>query len=74
MERIVLEVKNDTAKKWQYVAPKTKQRIYEEVDRFLSAILEKQPDDLWPFLEKLRVEANKKGFNDTILDEILNEG
>ncbi|WP_262246023.1 hypothetical protein [Parapedobacter soli] len=74
MERIVLEVRENTAKKWQHVAPKAKQRIYEEVDRFLNVILEKQPDDLWPFLEKLRADADRKGFNDAILDEIVNDG
>lgn len=73
MERIVLEVGDATAKKWQYVEPKTKQRIYKTMDRILNSLLDRQAVDLWQFLEKVRAEAEKKGFNDDILDEILNE-
>jgi hypothetical protein len=73
MEKIVLEVDNDTARKWQYIEPEAKQRITEEMGRFLKTLLTKRKDDLWPFLEKLREEAEKKGFNDTILNDIINE-
>jgi hypothetical protein len=73
MEKIVLEVDNDTARKWQYIEPEAKQRITEEMRRFLKTLLTKRKDDLWPFLEKLREEAEKKGFNDTILNDIINE-
>jgi hypothetical protein len=36
-------------------------------------MMDKPSDDFWPFLERLRAEAEKKGFNDQILDNILNE-
>ncbi len=72
-ERIILEVENDTAKKWKYTDIKVKQRIYKEMDQLLKVILNKQEDDLWPFLEKLRKDAEQKGFNDKILKDILDE-
>jgi hypothetical protein len=41
--------------------------------RFLKTLLTKRKDDLWPFLERLREETEKKGFNDKILNDIINE-
>lgn len=74
MERIEFEVNDDTAKKWRYTNPEIKQRIEKEVDQLLKIILEKEEDTLWPLLKKIRLEAEQKGFNDEILEQILNEG
>ncbi|GAB3698556.1 hypothetical protein GCM10027592_23720 [Spirosoma flavus] len=73
MDRIILEVANDTARKWRYSNPQIRQRISEKFDQLLNDLLDKQEDDLWPFLEKIRAEAEEKGFSDEILAQILNE-
>ncbi len=39
----------------------------------LKVILDQQEDNLLPFLEKIRLDAEKKGFNDKVLDQILND-
>lgn len=73
MVRIEFEVNDDTAKKWRYANPEIKQFIEKEVDGLLKLILEKELDTLWPLLKKIRLEAEQKGFNDSILEQILNE-
>lgn len=73
MEKIEIEVDNDTARKWRNTNTRAKQHISREIDRLLKTVLAKQEDTLWPFLEKLRSEAEQKGFNDELLEEILNE-
>lgn len=73
MDRIILEVNNDTARKWRYVNQQTKQQISQKFDWLLNSLLDKQEDDIWAFLEKLRTEADQKGFSDEILTQILNE-
>ena len=73
MDRIVIEVGDDLARKWRNTNPQTKQLISQELDQFLATIFDKKEDDIWPFLEKLRIEAETKGFDDHVLAEILNE-
>lgn len=73
MERIEFEVNDDTAKKWRYTNPEIKQRIEKEMDQLLQIILDKQEDTFWPFLEELRSKAEQNGFNDDILEQILND-
>ena len=73
MEKIMIEVDKDTAKKWEESDAVTKQRISDAFDKFLNILMEKEVEDFWPVLEKIREEAEKKGFSDEILDEILNE-
>ncbi|MGK7393298.1 MAG: hypothetical protein ACNS62_01955 [Candidatus Cyclobacteriaceae bacterium M3_2C_046] len=73
MERIVIEVSEKVAKKWRYSDPSRKQQIAEAFNKILLTLMDKPSEDFWPFLERLRAEAEKKGFNDQILDDILNE-
>ncbi|MEO6685863.1 MAG: hypothetical protein ABIN24_07855 [Dyadobacter sp.] len=35
-----------------------------EINGFLKIILEQKEDTLWPFLKKIGLEAEQKGFND----------
>ena len=37
------------------------------------SIKDKKKEDIWPFLEALRVKSEERGFNDDILEQILNE-
>lgn len=73
MEKIMIEVDKNTAKKWEESDSATKQRISDAFDKFLNVLLNKEEEDFWPFLEKIREEAEKKGFSDEILNQILNE-
>ncbi|MDO5665523.1 MAG: hypothetical protein Q4G63_09740 [Bacteroidia bacterium] len=73
MERIVLEVKPETARRWRMKSRKVKQAAIPNIDRLLNIWLDSQEEELWPFLERLRRDAEYKGFNDDILANILNE-
>ena len=73
MDRIVIEVEDSLARRWRNADPETKRKASHEVDQFLSMIFEKKDDEIWPFLEQLRAKAEQKGFNDEILEQILNE-
>jgi hypothetical protein len=73
MERIIIEVDDTIARKWRYASLKTKEQTAKRIDDFLRIVLDKPEQDIWPFLETLRIEAEKKGFNDSILNSILNE-
>jgi len=73
MERIVIEVSEKVAKKWRYSDPDKKQQIAEAFNKILLTMMDKPGEEFWPFLERLRTEAEKKGFNDQVLDDILNE-
>ena len=73
MDRIVIEVDDATARRWRNILPSTKERISKKLDGLLGAILEKEDDEIWPFLEKVRREAEAKGFNDDIMNQILSE-
>ncbi|WP_155297176.1 hypothetical protein [Spirosoma aerolatum] len=64
---------NNTARKWRHSNPQIRQRISEKFDLILNDLLDKQEDDLWPFLEKVRAEAEEKGFTDELLAQILDE-
>ena len=73
MDRIVIEVRDDLARRWRNTDPQAKQKIAQEVDQFLSSIFEEKKNEFWPFLEQVRLEAESKGFNDEVLKDILNE-
>jgi len=73
MDRIVIEVDDRLARKWRDAAPEVKQVVSQEIDQLLNTIFEKRDGDLWSFLEQLRLKAEQKGFNEEVLEQILNE-
>ena len=73
MERIVFEIDDNTARKWKYASAAAKRRISQKFDLLLQVMLDKQEDDFWQFLESARLGAVQKGFNDEILNDILND-
>jgi hypothetical protein len=73
MDRIVIEVEDNLAKRWRNAAPEIKQKVSQELDHFLSNIFKKEEGEIWAFLEQLRSKAEQKGFDDSILEQILNE-
>lgn len=73
MEKIQLEVDKLTAEKWNSSNRKTKKQISDAFEKVLDIFFENKEDDFWPFLEGIRKKAENKGFNDEILDKILDD-
>lgn len=73
MEKIVLEVSEQTARQWRNKPTMVRKRLAEQMNLILQSALDKEQDDLWPFLESIRSKAEKKRFNDEILATILEE-
>lgn len=73
MDRIVIEVEDGIARKWRNTDPQLRHEISQKLDQFLNVIFEKRGDDIWPFLENLRLKSEERGFNDDLLEQILNE-
>lgn len=72
MEKITIEVNADVAKKWLNTPVRLRKRLENQL---ISGIKNSDniKNDFWHFLENERKKADKKGFNDEILNEILNE-
>ena len=72
MEKITIEVNADIASKWLKTPVLLRKRLE---NQFIAGInnSEKFNDDFWNFLESERKKADQKGFNNEILNEIINE-
>lgn len=73
MERIIIEVDEITGKRWKYASMETRQKLSEKISQIMTVALNKDEDDFWPFLEKIRKNAETKGFSDEILNQVLSE-
>lgn len=73
MERIVIEVDEITGKRWKYASIETRQKLSEKISQIMTVALNKDEYDFWPFLEKIRKNAETKGFSDEILNQVLSE-
>lgn len=75
MERIVIEVEDATAKKWQNVSPKIKSELEKSFERQIDGLSEKMKETNFEDLLKIiREEAAKNGLTEEILQQLLNEG
>lgn len=74
MERIIIEVDDATAKEWQTVSPKIKQRLEKNIEKQM-AILSRgaKVDEFFALLDKISDEAVKNGLTEEILEKLLNE-
>ena len=74
MERIVIEMDDDTARKWRDVSPKIKNQMEksfkEQIQMFSQGIREARFEAL---LDKASDEAAKNGLTEEILQQLLNE-
>lgn len=74
MERIVIEVDEATAKKWQDVSPKIKSQLKKnfenQIEIFSQGIKEAHFEDL---LDKASDEAARNGITEEILQKILQD-
>jgi hypothetical protein len=73
MKRIIIDVDDATARMWKYASTEMRQKLAEKVKQIMKTALNKGEDDFWPFLEKLRKNAETKGFSDDILNQVLSE-
>ncbi|SFP65608.1 hypothetical protein [Parafilimonas terrae] len=74
MERIVIEVDDATAKKWQEVSPKIKEQLEKNIERQIEILYRGvQEDEFFTLLDKISDEAVKNGLTEEMLEKLLNE-
>lgn len=74
MERIVLEVGDETAKAWRNTSPRLRSEIGKNIEQLLNASLSKTKDANFELLLKeAREEAANNGLTEEILDRLLHD-
>ncbi len=74
MERIVIEVNDTTAKKWQRISPEIKNTFEKSFEKQIDELSEKAKEiNFEILLIKARKEAAKNGLTEEILQQLLNE-
>lgn len=74
MERIVLEVNDETAKAWRNTSPKLKRQIGKNLEEMLAWSLTKTKEANFELLlQDARREAAANGLTEEILMQLLNE-
>lgn len=73
MERIVIEVDDDVAKKWRYSSPKKKERISQEINIRLAKYLSESREEFLRYLDELGKTMKERGLTEEILQEILKD-
>jgi len=74
MERIVIEVDDATAKKWQNVSPKIKNELEKSFERQIDILSQGIKEaEFKALLDKVSDEAAKNGLTEEILQQLLNE-
>ncbi|MGN6248001.1 MAG: hypothetical protein ACTHNG_06565 [Ginsengibacter sp.] len=73
MERIVIEVDDDVAKKWRDSSKKRKEKISQEINVKLAKELYDSKEDFLQYLDELRNSMKERGLTEEVLQEILND-
>ncbi|HEY9362305.1 MAG TPA: hypothetical protein VIQ00_03510 [Chitinophagaceae bacterium] len=74
MERIVLEVDEATAKKWDLSSQKRREQLSQKINiRLAKELMEDSKEDFKQFLNEVGETMEKRGLTDDILQEILDE-
>lgn len=74
MEHIVIEVGDDTAKKWRNISPEIKSQLEKSFERQIEVLFKGIKDaEFKSLLDKVSEEAAKKGLTEEILQQLLNE-
>jgi phosphotransacetylase len=73
MERIVIQVDDDTAKKWRLSSQKRKQRVSQQINITMAKELCDSREDFKQFLDELRSKMEERGLTEEILQEILSD-
>jgi hypothetical protein len=73
MERIVLEVSNETARKWRFSSRRRKEQISQEIDLKLAQELSETKEEFLNFLDETGKTMEERGLTEKILQEILKD-
>lgn len=74
MERIVIEVEDDTAKKWRFSSQKTKNKVSQEINLKLATELEaNSTQEFREYLDELGKTMQERGLTEEILNDILKD-
>jgi hypothetical protein len=73
MERIVIEVDEETAKKWRLLSQKGRDRVSQQVNITLAKELADSIEDFLQYLDELRSTMKERGLTEEILDRILKD-
>lgn len=63
----------ETAKKWEAISPKGKERLQESIQQLIDSVSQKSKEDFEALLEKIRDQAARNGLTEEILQKLLNE-
>lgn len=73
MERIIIEVADETAKNWKHVSPKIKDHLEKSFAMQIDNVSKKAKEyDFETLLKKAREEAAKNGLTEEKLQQLLN--
>jgi type I site-specific restriction-modification system R (restriction) subunit len=74
MERIILEVDDQTAKAWRNTSARLREQIGKNLEQVLNDSLNKSKEvNFEMLLKEIRIEAAKNGLTEEILAQLLNE-
>lgn len=73
MDRIIVEVNDNAAKKWRFASLKKRSEIMSTINLLLEKSLCKSDDDFWHFLDTISKKAKENGLTEEELDKLLNE-
>ena len=74
MERIVIEVNDATAKKWQDASAKVKGQLEKNIEKQIDILSRGvKEDEFFALLDKISDEAVKNGLTEESLEKLLNE-
>jgi len=73
MERIVIEVDDETAKKWRLSSQKRRNKISQQVNITLAKELADSKEDFLQYLDELRTKMKERGLTEEILEKILKD-
>ncbi|SEM65652.1 hypothetical protein SAMN05216436_106124 [bacterium A37T11] len=74
MDRIVLEVDDIAARKWQTAPASKKAKLAESIAHLINSSLKKNDDDFWDFVDRINQKAADNGLTEDKLEQLLNEG
>ncbi len=73
MERIILEVDSETAKKWRITSQLKKARLAQEINLKLARDLSDMREEFLQFLDEVGKTMEERGLTEEILQKILRD-
>ncbi|MCO5286284.1 MAG: hypothetical protein M9898_07725 [Chitinophagaceae bacterium] len=73
MERIVIEVDEDIARRWRYTSQQKRDKVSQQVNIILAKELTDSKEEFLKYLEGLRSTMKERGLTEEILEEILKD-